>query len=67
MEPKNVKINAVQLIMHFAGELENSNGIRKIVDDNGNLIVPIDRFGDFCHDIGILLGRAINKIVEPEE
>lgn len=66
MAEKNLKINAMRMVLEFATALENSKGLRKIIDEDGNIIVPIDRFYDFCHDIGIILGKTIRSVAEVE-
>jgi hypothetical protein len=39
--------------------------IIKIVDDD-DLIVPMDKYDDLCHDIGVLLGRALRSVSGPQ-
>lgn len=56
-----IKVDPVRLIIEFANELEVNKGVRKITDENGRLSVPMERFGDFSHDIGILLARAMQR------
>lgn len=66
MQEKNIKISGSQLILGFVSALETSKGIRKIMNDRGEMVIPEDRFGDFCHDIAIMLGRVIEHVAESE-
>jgi hypothetical protein len=67
VEPKNVKINAPKMMFSLITAFENSNGLRKLLDDEGNFIVPIERFGDFAHDLGLILARVLQNVAEPGE
>ena len=67
MNGKKVKVNAIRMILEFGAALDNSSGIQKILDDEGNIVVPLDRFSDFCHDIGIILARVILNSAELSE
>ena len=64
---RSVKLNAVNLIIEFATALETCKGIQKLTDDEGYIAIPLDRFHDFCHDIGLILGRTLEKVSKVEE
>lgn len=63
---KNIRVSGAALIIGFINSLESSKGIKKIMDKNGNLIIPANRFGEFCHDIGLMLARVISTIAEED-
>ena len=62
-----VEVDMPKLLYAFAYELNETPGLQKIMDDRGKVYIPIDRYGDFCHDIGVILGQTLMKIVEGYE
>jgi hypothetical protein len=61
----NIVINRHDLCMAFIRTMYTNPSIIKIVDDD-DLIVPMDKYDDLCHDIGVLLGRALRSVSGPQ-
>jgi hypothetical protein len=62
----NVKLSKVELIVLLVDLLDNQPAFKNITDDNGYIIIPADKYGDFAHDVGLCLGRLMQKIAKPE-
>lgn len=63
----NVRIEPLRFIVELALVLDTQYGIQKLKDKDGHLIVPIDKFPDFCSDMGAIVGKILNTIGEPEK
>lgn len=64
---RNFYVSRPRFIIEIARILEEHPGIVKIMDDNNYMVVPLERYTDFCHDIGVLLGKAMANVVELRE
>ena len=63
----NVRIEPLRLIVELAYVLDTQYGLQKLKDKDGALVVPIDNFPEFCHDMGIILGKILDNIAELEK
>lgn len=64
MQNKNViRISRKEISLTFIDELYTCDGVSAITEDD-HMSIPLDKIHDWAHDMGIILGRAIKKIVE---
>lgn len=64
---KNLKVNMRDMLYEFAVMLDGTKGLKKIMDEDGDVTIPFERYPDFCHDMGIILGRAVTKVTRRGE
>ena len=61
-----VAINRRQLAERFLLVIFKHPSIEEIIDSDGeHILVPIERYEDLCHDIGVLLGHILQDIAFP--
>lgn len=65
MQPKHVAINKLIILLEIADALEGHPSLDKITNSDGMLVIPIERYDDFCHDFGLIIGRILEKLCEP--
>lgn len=63
----NFYIDQMKLLTELAKAIIENKGIQKITNESGFIVVPMDKYSDFCHDIGIILGRVMCKVVLEDE
>lgn len=62
----NVRISKLEFFMLLTTVMENTKAFNNICDDDGYLIVPEDRLEHFYVDMGLVVGRVLDKVVRPE-
>lgn len=62
----NIKISKVELIVVLVDILENHQAFKNITDANGYFIVPSEQYGAFAHDLGVVMGRLMEKLAKPD-
>lgn len=64
---KKVRINVAALVADFARDILSNKTLNSRLDIDGDLVVSVTEFGNFCEDVGILLARSIERVVEIED
>ncbi len=62
-----IVIDPVRVIIELAIIFQDFDGLNKIKDKDGNLVIPFEKWDDFCHDMGRILGSVLEnscKIVD---
>lgn len=62
----NIKVSKVEFVVVLVDIIENHPSFKAITDANGYLVVPSEKYSDFAHDLGTVLGRLLEKIAKPD-
>lgn len=60
-------IDPVRVLIELAIIFQDFEGLNKIKNANGDLVIPFEKWDDFCHDMGRIVGSVLEngcKIVE---
>lgn len=61
----NWRFSKVEIILILADILENQAAFKEITDKEGYIVVPTNKYDEFCYDMGLILGRILAKIAKP--
>jgi hypothetical protein len=62
----NVKVSKLEFFMLLSAVMENTDAFTRISDEDGYILVPEDRLEDFYRDMGLVVGRILDKVGRPE-
>lgn len=62
----NIRFSKVEIILILADIIENQPAFKELTDDEGYLVIPSDKYDNFCYDMGLVLGRVLERIAKPE-
>lgn len=66
MDDDKVRINITSLLMEFNILVQRNKSLSSKLDCSGDLVIDGDDLGNLSRDLAILLGRAMERIVEFE-
>lgn len=55
-----------KLLEAFEKRLYTQSNIQKICDGD-DMLIPVDKIAEWLHDMGLILGKAINDVCEEDE
>jgi len=58
-----LKISRRKLCLTFIDELYTTEAVSNITEDD-HMKVPVERVRDWFHDMGVIFGRAVKKVIE---